>query len=54
MFSNYAGAIGNPAVDMNNNDVLDSEAEVLAAIAGGYATDMGVVKRFVCPVIRIP
>jgi hypothetical protein len=54
LFSNYAGAIADPAVDMNNNDVLDSDSEVLAAIAGGFATDAGVVRRFVCPVIKIP
>jgi hypothetical protein len=54
VFSNYAGAITDPAVDRNNNDVLDSDAEVLAAIAGGYATDAGVVRQFVCPVIKIP
>jgi hypothetical protein len=54
VFSNYAGALGDPAVDANNNDVLDSDAEVLAAIARGYATDAGVVRQFVCPVIKIP
>jgi hypothetical protein len=54
VFSNYAGALADPAVDVNNNDVLDSDREVLAAIARGYATDAGVVRQFVCPVIRIP
>jgi hypothetical protein len=53
-FSNYAGALADADVDMNNNDVLDSDAEVLAAIAAGYATDTGVVKQFVCPVIKFP
>lgn len=53
-FSNYAGAISDPAVDLNNNDVLDSAAEVEAAIDAGYATDNGVIKEFVCTVNRIP
>ena len=53
-FSDYAGALGDAAVDMNGNDVLDSDAEVLAAIGGGYATDLGIVKSFECPVIKLP
>jgi hypothetical protein len=39
---------------MNGNGALDSDAEVLAAISGGYATDLGVVREFVCTVVRIP
>jgi hypothetical protein len=53
-FSDYAGALDDDGVDLNQNNVLDSDEEVLAAIAGGYAQDIGVVKSFVCPVIRVP
>ena len=53
-FSNYAGALADDAVDANRNDVLDSDAEVLAAVARGYAVDRGVVMTFVCPVIPLP
>lgn len=42
------------AGDSNGNDVLDSDAEVLAAISAGAAVDNGVVKQFVCPVIKLP
>jgi hypothetical protein len=44
------------AHDANASGDLDSEAEVQAALADpgpGGATDAGVVKRFVCPVIRL-
>jgi hypothetical protein len=50
-FTNYATALA--AYDANNSGDFDSEAEVLAAIAGGAATDIGVVKSFLCPVITI-
>jgi hypothetical protein len=50
-FTNYAAAVA--AYDANASGDLDSEAEVLAAIAGGAATDIGIVKSFVCPVIKI-
>ncbi len=53
-FSDYAGALADPAVDMNANDVLDSAEEVEAAIMLGYATDLGVVHSFECPVIKVP
>jgi len=53
-FSDYQGALDDGAVDANNNDVLDSDAEIMAAIDGGYAEDDGVVKSFVCPVIKLP
>jgi hypothetical protein len=44
------------AHDANGGGDLDSEAEVLAALADpgpGGATDAGVVKQFVCPVIKL-
>jgi len=53
-FSDYAGAIADPSVDVNGNGVLDSDGEVLVAIANGYAADLGVVKEFVCTVVRVP
>lgn len=54
VFSDYAGAIADASVDANGNGVLDADTEVLAAISNGYATDAGVVKEFVCTVVRIP
>jgi hypothetical protein len=53
-FSDYAGAIADPAVNMNGNDVLDSAEEVEAAVMSGYAMDLGVVASFECPVIKMP
>jgi hypothetical protein len=50
-FTNYAAAL--TTYDANLSGDLDSEAEVTAAIAGGAATDTGIVKSFVCPVIKI-
>ena len=44
------------AHDANGSGDLDSEAEVLAALADpgpGGATDAGIVKQFVCPVIKL-
>lgn len=40
--------------DMNGNGVLDSDAELHAALSAGTAVDTGVVKSFVCPVIPLP
>jgi hypothetical protein len=43
--------------DMNGSGNLDSAAEIEAALADpgpGGATDLGVVKQFVCPVIELP
>lgn len=40
--------------DLNGNGVLDSDAELNAALAAGTAADTGVVKSFVCPVIPLP
>ena len=50
-FADYDAAVA--AFDANDSGDFDSEAEVAAAIAGGAATDMGIVKSFVCPVIKI-
>ena len=48
----YGAALA--AGDANANGVLDSDAELAAAIAAGAATDTGIVKSFVCPVIKQP
>jgi hypothetical protein len=53
-FTDYAGALADADVDLNDNGVLDSDEEVAAAMAQGYASDAGVVKSFVCPVIKFP
>jgi hypothetical protein len=50
--SGYAAAVA--AGDANANGVIDSDEEVAAAIAAGAAVDAGVVKQFVCPVIKLP
>ena len=50
-FANYGAALSQ--FDANASGDFDSEAEVLAAIAGGAATDIGIVKSFVCPVIQV-
>ncbi len=51
-FTDYAAAVA--AYDTNGSGNLDSDEEVAAALAGGAATDNGVVKRFECPVIPVP
>ena len=51
-FTDYDAAVA--AVDTNMSGDIDSNAEVQAAIAGLYATDEGVVRQFVCPVIPVP
>jgi len=51
-FANYAAAVA--AFDANGSGNFDSDEEIAAALAAGAATDIGVVKSFVCPVIRIP
>jgi hypothetical protein len=53
-FTDYDAAVADEDVDLNGNGVLDSDAEVAAAIDKGYATDMGVVKQFECPLIKLP
>lgn len=40
--------------DLNHNGVIDSDSELMAAMASGHAVDAGVVKAFVCPVIPLP
>jgi len=50
-FTNYAAAVA--AFDANGSGDFDSDVEVEAAIAGGAATDIGIVKSFVCPVIKL-
>ena len=50
-FADYDAAVA--TYDANLSGDFDSEAEVTAAIAGGAATDIGIVKSFVCPVIKI-
>ncbi len=51
-FADYAGAVA--AFDANGSGDFDSAEEVEAALAAGAATDLGVIKRFVCPAIKIP
>jgi hypothetical protein len=51
-FANYAAAVS--SYDWNGSGDFDSAAEVEAAIAGGAATDLGVVREFVCTVNRVP
>jgi hypothetical protein len=40
--------------DTNGSGNFDSAAELEAALAAGAATDDGIVRSFVCPVIRVP
>jgi hypothetical protein len=51
-FSDYSAAVAQ--YDTNGSADLDSYEEVAAAIAGGAATDIGVIKSFECPVIKVP
>jgi hypothetical protein len=39
---------------LDGDGVLDSVAEVHAALAAGSAVDGGVVKQFECPAIPLP
>ena len=50
-FTDYAAAVSQ--FDANGSGNLDSAGEVQAALATGAATDLGVVKSFVCPVIKL-
>lgn len=51
-FGDYQAAVA--TYDRNGSGDLDSDEEVVAALAGGAATDIGVVKWFECPVIPLP
>src|SRR5919198_5141824 len=51
-FANYPAAVA--AFDTNGSGNLDSDEEINAALAAGAATDIGVIKSFVCPVIPLP
>jgi hypothetical protein len=42
------------AADTNGSGDIDSAAEVEAALANGYVIDLGVVRYFECPVIKVP
>lgn len=50
--SGYDAALA--AGDLDGDGVLDSDAEVAAAISAGAAQDTGVVKQFECPAIPLP
>ena len=50
-FTDYDLAVA--AFDANDSGDFDSDEEVEAAISVGAATDIGIVKMFVCPVIRL-
>jgi hypothetical protein len=51
-FADYTAAV--LLYDANGSGDFDNAAEVQAALAGGAATSLGVVKSFVCPVIPLP
>ncbi len=51
-FPDYAAAVA--LHDANGSGDLDSAAEVDAALADGTAVDQGVVRQFVCTVVRVP
>jgi hypothetical protein len=43
-----------PLQGLDGSGDLDSDEEVATALAGGAATDIGVIKSFECPVIPLP
>ena len=51
-FTDYDAALAQ--FDTNGSGDFDSADEVSAALEAGAATDIGVVKSFVCPVIHLP
>jgi hypothetical protein len=50
-FTDYAAALAE--FDANHSGDFDSDEEVEAALAAGAATDIGVIKEFECPVIKV-
>ena len=50
-FADYQAAV--QQFDANDSGNFDSDAEIAAALAAGAATDTGIVKSFVCPVIHV-
>ena len=48
----YAAALASG--DLDHDGVLDSDAEVMAALAAGDVVDGGVVKYFVCTLNKVP
>jgi hypothetical protein len=48
----YVAAVA--AHDANGSGNLDSDEEIYAAVSAGDAEDEGIVKWFVCPVIKLP
>lgn len=48
----YAAAVA--ADDANGSGDLDTTAEVNAALADGNAVDTGIVRMFVCTVVKVP
>jgi hypothetical protein len=51
-FVNYPAAVA--AFDTNDSGNIDSDEEIDAALTAGAATDIGIVKSFVCPAIPVP
>jgi len=51
--TNYAGALTDDAVDLNGNDVIDSDEELMAGM-GAYWSAGAELTRFECPVIPVP
>jgi len=51
-FADYDTAVAE--FDANNSGDFDSADEVEAALAAGAAVDIGVIKSFECPVIKVP
>jgi hypothetical protein len=51
-FTNYAAALAQ--FDANSSGAFDSDEEVRAALAAGAVIDIGLIKSFECPVIRVP
>jgi hypothetical protein len=51
-FADYDAAVSE--FDANGSGDFDSDHEIAAALAAGAGVDLGVVKSFVCPVIRMP